>query len=122
MLKIRALKYYSKGYNCSQCILKAASETYGLNLPDECINMCRGISNGLGIGGICSVLIACVMIISILCPEKNIKAYRIKMTDMFAAENGNLNCGKIRKNDCRHIIETSCDILEKIIIENHHNI
>lgn len=116
MLKKQAVEYFNEGYNCSQCILKAANDIYRLNLPTECVNMCIGVNNGFGIGGVCSVLVACIMVISIMCPD-DIKFKRIKLLDEFMADNGSINCGEIRKSNCINIIEDTCDMLEKIINE-----
>lgn len=114
MLKDRAIRFYNSDYNCSQCIIKAANEKYGLNLPDECVKMCIGVNNGLGIGSVCSVLMACVMILSVMFPD-DIKRKRMAMINEFVCQNGSVNCGKIMKSNCCDIIESSCDILEKII-------
>lgn len=114
MLKKRAVKYYKNGYNCSQCILKACADEYNVKIPKECIMMCNGINNGLGVGSVCSVLLACIMFLSIKEPE-NIQHKRMLMVDEFAKINGSMNCCKIKKNDCTLIIENACDILEKII-------
>lgn len=114
MLKNRAIRFYNSGYNCSQCIIKAANEKYGLQLPNECIKMCIGVNNGFGIGSVCSVLMACIMILSVMYPD-DIKSKRMKMINEFVCKNGSVNCGKIMKNDCINIIESSCDILENII-------
>ncbi|MGN1317490.1 MAG: C-GCAxxG-C-C family (seleno)protein [Lachnospirales bacterium] len=114
MLKNMAVRYYREGYNCSQSVLMAANEKYSLNLPHKCIKMCEGVSNGLGIGSVCSVLVACIMVISLMC-EKEVKMKRLEMIDKFDKVNGGINCGKIRDNDCIKIIENSCDILEDLV-------
>ncbi len=114
MLKDIALEYYYKGFNCSQCILLACNHKYNLTLPKECIEMCRGVYNGFGTGGICSVLVACVMIISFMYPE-DVSHRRMCMTDSFAQKMGNINCGKIREDNCEKIIENACDILEEVL-------
>lgn len=116
MLKNLALKYLKNGYNCSQCILMACCEYYNLNLPKQCYEMCNGIYNGMGIGGMCSVLTACIMIISIMHPE-DIACKRMLMIDCFNEKNKGINCGKIRQDDCETIISNACEILERINIE-----
>lgn len=116
MLKDMALKYYRRGENCSQCVLRACNEKYGLSFSEDCFSMCGGIWGGFGVGSICSVLVACIMIIARMCPQDTARK-RIQMIDRFNSELGGINCGKIRKGDCEKIIRASCDILEEIIEE-----
>ena len=54
----KSVFYYNKGYNCSQCILKAAEDCFNLNISQECYDLCKGIHTGLGIG----VLVALFML------------------------------------------------------------
>lgn len=117
MLKNKALEYYKQGNNCSQCILKACNDTFFLNLPRECYMLNGGIYNGFGVGSVCSVLVACIMVIAYMYPQDN-GSLRMKMTDGFAQKMGSINCGKIRCQDCSHIICCACDILEEIINSN----
>lgn len=114
MLKNIAIEYYRQGCNCSQCILKACSDKYNLKLPKECFDMCIGIYNGFGAGGICSVLVACIMIIGVMHPD-DVAYKRILMIDGFAEKTGNINCGSIREKNCENIIKNACDILERVV-------
>ena len=67
MLKENICRYCNKeGKNCSQIILLAADEEYGFSLPKEVLNACRGISGGFGIQGMCSGLVAAVMVLGFL--------------------------------------------------------
>ncbi len=114
MLKERAICYYKKGCNCSQCILKAAEEEYCLDIPRECCKSCEGIYNGLGIGSVCSVLIGCIMVIGIV--GKDVSFSRLDMTDRFNRKFGSINCGSLKRSpDCCDIIAGACDILEDIL-------
>lgn len=114
MLKERALFYYEKGCNCSQCILCAARDEYGIEMPDECCKSCDGIYNGLGIGSVCSVLIGCIMVIGLV--EENVSFRRLDMTEKFNRKFGSINCGKLKNNmNCCDIIADACDILEDIL-------
>lgn len=114
MLKNIAIQYYRKGFNCSQCIIKACSDKYNLKLPKECLDMCKGVYNGFGTGGICSVLVACIMIISFMYPE-DVAHRRILVIDGFVQKMGSINCGSIREQNCENVINNACDILEEVI-------
>ncbi len=121
MLKERAICYYEKGCNCSQCILKAAEEEYDINIPKECCQSCEGIYNGLGIGSVCSVLIGCIMVIGII--DRDVSLRRLIMTERFNKRFGSVNCSCIKRDfDCCNIIAGACDILEDILTEGNKNI
>ncbi len=121
MLKERALRYYKTGCNCSQCILKAAEEEYGLTIPQECYECCEGIYNGFGIGSVCSVLIGCIMVIGL--SGVDVSCRRLYMTERFNSKFCSVNCGcLIRDNECSNIIADACDILEDILTEDSKNI
>lgn len=121
MLKERAIYYYKKDCNCSQCILKAAEEEYCINIPKECCKCCEGIYNGLGIGSVCSVLIGCIMVIGIV--GRDVSFRRLVMTDRFNRKFGSINCSSLKRSpDCCEIISGACDILEDILTEGNKNI
>lgn len=117
-----AVEYYKNGYNCSQCILKAAAEKFNFTLPKQCLNMCAAVNNGFGIKSTCSVLIAGIMTLGIIFNEQTAKRLRIKFLNEFNSKCGNLNCAHLKiENDreykCERIIGTAADILEKIILD-----
>ena len=53
MLKERIRTYCGNGDNCSQVILRAVAEEYGISLSEELFCACRGIHGGFGINGMC---------------------------------------------------------------------
>ena len=61
MLKERIRTYCGNGDNCSQVILRAVAEEYGISLSEELFCACRGIHGGFGINGMCSGIVAGVM-------------------------------------------------------------
>ena len=57
MLKEKAQYYYvTMGRSCSESILMAASDVYGLNVTDEEIQLFAGFRGGMGCGSTCGCL------------------------------------------------------------------
>ncbi len=118
-----ALKYFKRGFNCSQCILKACDDFYGLSLGESCFDMLKCVSNGFGIGSLCSILSAGVMVLGLMFEENKVKSLRIRFLTEAAEALGGTNCPEIRRNmkspsGCERAVETAGDLLEKIIEEN----
>ena len=111
-----AIEYYRNGYNCSQCILKAASVKFNFSLSKYCLKMCSPVSNGFGIKSTCSVLIAAIMVLGVMFNETCAKRLRIRFLNDFATKHGSLNCAHLKKDRCEEIISSAADILEKIIL------
>ena len=76
MLKERIRTDCGNGDNCSQVILRAVAEEYGISLSEELFCACRGIHGGFGINGMCSGIVAGVMALGLLC-EEELKLKRI---------------------------------------------
>ena len=58
-------KYYiDENYNCSECLIHAANEYYGLNIDFEDMKMFGGFGSGMYAGIVCGTLIANVAILS----------------------------------------------------------
>lgn len=121
-MKEKAIEYYKKGYNCSQCILKAAEFKYKRPVPKQCFDMCRGVNTGFGIGGICSVLVAGIMIFGLFFEEETVKRLRIKLLTEFRNHYGCLNCAdllRMRKDSgrCEGIVGQVAEMVERMINE-----
>ncbi len=114
MLSKKALEYYEEGFNCAQCVLKACEDEYSIKISEDCHNACEGLYNGLGVGGCCGVLIACVMAIGIICDD--VPFCRLEMVERFKCEFFSLNCCNLKRGGgCEVLIEKSCNILNDII-------
>ncbi len=118
MLREKSIYYYKKGFNCSQCLLKACEQVYGINISKQSMKLCSAVNNGFGIGNICSVLISGIMIFGLLFDENTAKKLRIELLTKFK-ENHSLNCISLKKefnaNNCENIIGEIADIVENII-------
>lgn len=125
-MKDKVLDYYHQGYNCSQCILKAAEQKYKLPISKQSLNLCSGISNGFGIGGFCSVIVAGIMIFGSLFDEETVKRLRLKLVDTFQEKYSSLNCLQLRKKNgehfCEFFIPEVADMIDKIIMDENANL
>ena len=122
MLENKALYYYKKGYNCSQCVLKACESVYNIPISKQSLKLCSAVNTGFGIGNICSVLVAGIMVLGLLFSEEDSKRLRIKFLNQFQETFGNLNCSYLRGSStggCEHVIGKTCNMLEKIIKEEY---
>ena len=120
MVGMTALKYFRSGCSCSQCILKACADVYGLKPEASCYNMLGAISNGLGIGSTCSVLTAGIMVLGLIFGENAAKRLRLKFMSEASKIYGSLSCpalGRLMsdKGGCGKLIMEIGDILENII-------
>ena len=91
-----AISFYRNGYNCSQCILKAAEKKFKISLSEQTIKMCSAINNGFGVESICSVLVASVMVLGLIFDAQTARKMRIKFLNEFNSKYGNLNCARLK--------------------------
>lgn len=116
-MKEKALFYYHNGYNCTQCILKAASDRYCFPLPRELLNGCDATNAGFGVGSLCGVLVGAVMIFGILFPEERAAMLRLQLLSQFQEKWKSLNCCNLAQccKDCDDIIADIAVITENLI-------
>lgn len=122
MLRNKALYYYQNGFNCSQCILMACADVYNINITNDNLKMCSVINTGFGIGGMCSVLIACIMVFGIMFDEPVAKRLRIKFLSDFQKKHHSLNCSSLKQErkqglHCEALVADIAELLENIIFE-----
>ena len=118
----KSVHYFNNGYNCSQCILKAAEDIFNIAVPKQCLDMCNGVSTGFGINSICSVLMAGIMVFGLLFDEVCVKRLRIKLLDAFKLEQGEISCQNLRKKHstglkCDQVVYDAAKLIHKIINE-----
>jgi len=121
-LKNKALYHYSRGQNCSQCLLKAAESCHGIKLTRNCLAMCEGINNGFGVGATCSVLIAGIMLFGIILDETAAKQARLALLSKCCERYGSLDCAAIKKwrkngRACEDIVGEIAGMTEAILGE-----
>jgi len=102
--------------------MKAADNCYELKLNRSALNMCEGINNGQGVGSVCSVLLAGIMIFGLLFDEDETKIARMMLLNKCCEKYGSLDCAvmkKWRKNgkNCEDIIFDVSNMVGKIVEE-----
>ena len=118
-MRNEALHYYRQGYNCSQCILKAAEAVYKIPLTECNFDMCNGINTGLGIGSTCSVLVAGVMVFGALFDASEVKRLRMKLFDACMERYHALDCYALQKESrsrgCESVVSEIAALIDGII-------
>lgn len=119
MLKARIQAYCDAGENCSRIILQAAAEEYGISLSEDILAACGGISGGFGINGMCSALVAAVMVLGLLFEEEEIRMKRILFLLKAQERFGGLDCCRLSAlgEDCSGLLKEIADILQEVIEE-----
>lgn len=117
MLKERVRACLEAGENCSRIILQAAAEEYEFSLSEDILTVCSGISGGFGIGGMCSGIVAAVMVLGLLFDEEEIKIKRILFLMKVQEKFGHLDCCRLSAlgEDCSSILEGIAEILQEVI-------
>lgn len=115
-----AVQYYQDGYGCSACIIKAAEHKYGIKLDSKAYKMLASINTGFGVGEMCSVVIACVMVLGLIYGEQDYKKPRLVFLNEFQQQFGSTNCTyllRYRKEDtmCQNLVESAAKLLDKVI-------
>ena len=121
-MKTKALHYYNQGYNCSQCVLKALEDKYKVNIPKQSYAMCSAVSNGFGVGGMCSVLIAGIMAFGVLFDEQTAKRLRIKLLSRFQETHKSNSCESLKMErrsgrKCEVLVADIAELIDEIIEE-----
>ncbi len=121
-MKALAIRFYQQGYNCSQCILKAAEAFYAKPISRQCYNMCQGVNTGFGIGGMCSVLIAGIMVFGLFFGDDVVKRLRIRLLTEFQSRHPQMDCQALRKERqgngyCENIVGEIAELVEQLIHE-----
>ncbi|MCL2352950.1 MAG: C-GCAxxG-C-C family protein [Firmicutes bacterium] len=125
MLGEKALQYRRQGYNCSQCIVKAAEQVYKLPVSRQVLQACQGINAGLGVGELCVLLLAGVMVFGLLFDELTTKKMRIRLLTAFSEKYPGMNCTSLlarrKAGDmaCEGLIGEVADMMERIIAEEN---
>jgi len=130
MLKDLLGKYYFDGnYNCAETILRAGNEYYSLGLHDRDMIMVAAYGAGIQTGSTCGAVLAGASILSMKYVEakahesEDIRPVVNKLIRAFNAEYSSILCKDIKPQSfkpeyrCLKTIETSCDIIEKVIAE-----
>lgn len=120
MLKERVQAYMDTGENCSRMILLAAAEEYGISLSADILSACKGLQGGFGVGGMCSGLVAAIMVLGLLFEEENVKIRCILFLLRMQERYGSLDCCRLSAihGDCENILEGIAELLQEVIEED----
>ena len=91
-MKEKTIAYCRAGENCSLALLRAASDQYGFPLSKELIDSCGAVCSGFGIGGICSALVAAILVLGILFDPEEAKKKRLFFLLAFREKFGAMDC------------------------------
>lgn len=121
-VKSKAVHYYKEGYNCSQCIVKAAEKHYRIKGTEQMNKSLSGICMGFGVGCMCSILVGGIIVFGLLFDEETVKRMRIKLLDEFTKEYGSINCCVLKNrqgkgSDCEDLVFAVAELVEEIIEE-----
>lgn len=117
MLKERVRTYGTTEENCARIILRSAAEEYGISLSEDILFACGGISGGFGVGGMCSGIVAAVMVLGLLYDEEAVKEKRILFLFRLQERLAHLDCCRLSATElnCIVVLEKIAETLQEII-------
>ena len=94
----------------------AFRDKYGY-VTEEVICAANAINNGFGIGGICSALVAGIMILGLLFEGEEAYSERMRLMASFQCKFCSINCMSLAKEreECIDLMDFVCDYLEERI-------
>ena len=128
-----SLKYFRNGLFCSEAILKAFNEVYGLGLPEQALRIATGFGAGLGESGCsCGAVTGCVMVLSLVAGrlralESEQLAFQAakRLHDEFRAKHKALCCRALTKSfawgsaehklNCEGLVVDAAEIADRIL-------
>lgn len=127
-------KYYAREMNnsCSEAVIKAANEYYGLNISEEMIKAASAFSGGC-CGNMCGALASGSAVIGILYSNGHahdsaeMKEKVNELTREFAARLGTINCTALKmkyktpEKRCSDIVLAAADIIEELLSEKKND-
>ena len=85
-IKERARKNFSKGFNCSECVLEAVLAHIEVDLPKEVLKMATGFGGGVGLfGDTCGAISGAVLAVSAVYGRSELPENEDKKAAMQAA-------------------------------------
>ena len=116
-MKEKTMAYCRAGENCSLALLRAASDQYGFPLSKEMVDSCGAVCSGFGIGGICSALVAAIMVLGVLFQPEEAKKQRLFFLLAFREKFGAMDCPSLSagKLDCTELMGDIAALLEEVI-------
>ena len=126
MLRDKAYEYFiTRDLNCSEAVLLAISDEYGLGLDTEDMKLVSGFGRGIGCARFCGVMTALIaacgkmMITGRAHATENFDAVFSGLYDAFVEKVGSAECAELkpiyRKPDvrCLQVVEMGLDVFEE---------
>ena len=113
-------------FNCAEKIFYGANEAYHLGLGKNALRLSAGFGGGMGIGSICGVLTASVMVLSCMFVDKQahesdrIKKLTQELFQSYRQEMGEIDCEPLKTRyrteeyKCRDVLVKAAAILDHI--------
>lgn len=129
MLKEKAEAYYLQGYNCAECIIRAANDVYQLDLDEAALRMSAGFGAGMQVGDVCGALSGSICVISSRYVETKahdctaLRPLCQKMVIAFQKRFSSRQCAKIKpmffskETRCLNTVSTAAQVLEEVLQE-----
>jgi len=120
-LESKALWLFQNGYNCAESVLKATEGACGLEENDEINRMCSILSNGMGIGCFCGVVLVGMMLFGRLFDPVTAKRLRMRLLWGFREKFPDFNCQTLKNQTaaegCEEVMAYVCRMIEEFISE-----
>lgn len=131
MLIDKVRKYSDKekyDFNCSERMLFAASDEYGLKVPEDAMKAMASFGGGMGIESICGAATGAISVIGIIFTKDRahatpkVRELTIEFMNKFQDKLRTHNCDELKKEykdevkGCGHMLDTAAIILDEIII------
>ena len=122
-------KYYGKNYNlnCSETILYASNDEYGLNLSKDTFKAMAGFGGGMGVETTCGALTGAIAVLGVMYTKEKahedtkIKILTSELYNRFVEKLGTENCKELKlkyRNEelrCFAMVKIAGEILEDIV-------
>lgn len=93
----------------------------------QSLNACSAVNSGFGIGGMCSVLIAGILVFGMIFDATTAKRLRLMLLSSFQEKHQGINCGHITKNrgqeeneSCEEIVGEVAEMIESLIQQEYY--
>ena len=129
---VEKVRYYYQDcyFNCSEAIIRAANDYYGLQISDDDLKMFGSYGGGMFSGYICGVICAGVAVLGKMIIQENARREQSevrplfqKLTRRFKEELGGISCPELKpkyfskETACWTTVKLGAEILEKTIEE-----
>ncbi len=129
----RAQRLHEKGYNCTQAVVCAYCDLFGVE-EDDAYRMAEGFGLGMGLMDTCGALTGAFMLAGLQgsagtqqpgTTKKNVYRMNKALAAAFREKNGTYICRELKgvddgtvRRSCRGCIEDACALVEQVLMHN----